>query len=398
VTQSAAARRRSEPSARQVQAAFDAAIRGIAGLASVDDVLQLIVDRVRPLVDAQYAALGIVDEAGRIERFITSGIDDDARERIGALPQGHGLLGLIIRENRSYRIADINADARRYGFPPHHPPMASFLGVPITFGGRSIGRLYLTNKVGAAEFSREDQALVETFALHAGIAMENARLHDQVRRLAIVDERDRISKDLHDGIIQNLYAVGLSLEDVPELMASDDGDAAARVERAIDSIHLAIQDMRNFIFGLRPELLEGTSLAGGVAALVEEARHNTFIDLQLRIDEDLGDPPPEATSQLLAALSESISNVIRHSRGSSAKIDLSGLGDEPGGGWLLSISDNGVGFDPATVRRLGHQGLSNLRERIASIGGELTLESEPGRGSRVEIRLPAGAGQRQWQP
>jgi len=189
---------------------------------------------------------------------------------------------------------------------------------------------------------------------------------------------------------------GLSLEDVPELMASDHVDAAARVERAIDSIHLAIQDMRNFIFGLRPELLEGTSLASGVAALVEEARHNTFIDLQLRIDEDLDDPAPEATSQLLAALSESISNVIRHSRGSSATIELRRLNDDAGG-WLLSISDNGVGFDPANVRRLGHQGLSNLRERIAAIGGELALESEPGHGTRVRIGLPSGATQRQWQ-
>jgi GAF domain-containing protein len=189
--------------AGQVQSALDAAVRGIAGLATIDEVLQVIVDRVRPLVSAQYAALGIVDEQGRIERFITSGIDLSTRRRIGALPEGHGLLGLIIRENRSFRIPDINSDSRRHGFPPNHPPMASFLGVPITVKGISLGRLYLTNKIGAEQFSEEDQSLVETFALHAGIAMENARLHEQLNRLAVVDERERISKDLHDGIIQN---------------------------------------------------------------------------------------------------------------------------------------------------------------------------------------------------
>jgi len=301
--------------ARQVQAAFDAAVRGIAGLASIDDVLQLIVDQVRPLVGAQYAALAIVDQAGRIERFPTSGMDSAVRERIGALPEGHGMLGLIIRENRTFRVPDINADPRRYGFPPNHPPMASFLGVPITIKGISLGRLYLTNKIGATEFGEADQSLVETFALHAGIAMENARLHDQLQRLAVVDERERISKDLHDGIIQNMYAVGLSLEDVPVLMDDDRGEAAARVERAIDAIHLSIQDIRKFIFGLRPELLEGTSLVGGLAALVEEYRHNTMIDLELHIPATPIEPPADVTSHLLAIAAESLSNIVRHSRG-----------------------------------------------------------------------------------
>jgi GAF domain-containing protein len=195
-------------SLQEVHAALDAAVRGIAGLASVDDALQVIVDRVRPLVGAEYAALGIVDADGRIERFITSGMDDQTRRRIGALPEGHGLLGLIIRENRSFRISDLNIDARRFGFPPSHPPMTSFLGVPITIKGASLGRLYLTNRIGADEFSDEDRSLVETFALHAGIAMENARLHEQLQRLAVVDERERISKDLHDGSSRTCMASG----------------------------------------------------------------------------------------------------------------------------------------------------------------------------------------------
>jgi signal transduction histidine kinase len=225
--------------------------------------------------------------------------------------------------------------------------------------------------------------------------MENARLHEQVRRLAVVDERERISKDLHDGIIQNLYAVGLSLEDVPELMTADRGDAAARVERAIDAIHLTIQDMRNFIFGLRPELLSGTTLGSGVVSLVEEARHNTMIELDVHVAPKLDEPDPETTSQLLAVLSESMSNVMRHSRASSALIELVGLEDRVGGGWDLSISDNGVGFDPANVRRLGHQGLANVRERIAALGGEIDIASEQGGGTRVRIRVPNGSEQRQ---
>jgi signal transduction histidine kinase len=376
----------SEHGAGQIHAALDAAVRGIAGLASLDEVLQVIVDRVRPLVGAQYAALGIVDAQGRIERFITSGLDDEGRRRIGALPEGHGLLGLIIRENLSFRIPDINRDERRYGFPPNHPPMTSFLGVPITVEGISLGRLYLTNKIGAEEFSEEDQALVETFAIHAGIAMDNARLHEQLRRLAIVDERDRISKDLHDGIIQNMYAVGLSLEDVPELMDDDRVEAASRVERAIDSIHLAIQDIRNFIFGLRPELLEGASLVGGLAMLAEEYRRNTLIEIELRVPDAVAEPRAEITGQLLAIINESLSNVVRHSKGSRAVVEL--LVERDGNGYRLEVEDNGIGFDPARVGKLGHQGLANTRARATEIGGTVTIDSRPGAGTRVVLRVP----------
>jgi signal transduction histidine kinase len=374
----------------QVHAAFNAAVRGIAGLTSVDDALQIIVDGVRPLVGAQYAALGIVDADGRIERFITSGMDDETRTRIGALPEGHGLLGLIIRENRSFRVPDINTDPRRSGFPPHHPPMTSFLGVPITVKGVSLGRLYLTNRIGAAEFSDEDRSLVETFALHAGIAMENARLHEQLQRLAVVDERERISKDLHDGIIQNMYGVGLSLEDVPDLMVEDPVEATARVERAIDAIHLSIQDIRNFIFGLRPELLEGVSLVVGLVALVEEYRHNMIVDLELRVPDAIIEPPADVTGHLLAIVSESLSNVVRHSKATRASLDLTAQDD--GATLQLIIEDNGVGFDPAGVVKLGHQGLANTRARVADIGGNLTIDSRPGAGTRVIVRVPSATG------
>ncbi len=368
-------------------AALDAAVRGVAGLVSVDEALQVIVDRVRPLVGAQYAALGIVDDTNRIERFITSGMDPETRHRIGPLPEGHGLLGLIIREDRAYRIPDINVDPRRSGFPPNHPPMRSFLGVPITVKGTTVGRLYLTNKLASPEFSAEDEAIVETFALHAGIAMENARLHEQLQRLAVVDERERISRDLHDGIIQNLYGVGLSLEDVPELMADDPAESSARVERAIDAIYLAIQDIRNFIFSLRPGLLEGASLAGGLAALIDEYRHNTMIELALHLPDPAPEPPEVVTSHLLAIVGESLSNIARHSEATQATIELLRDGDEQG--YTIRIVDNGRGFDPSGVVRLGHQGLANTRDRAARIGATMTIESEPGAGTRTTITLPA---------
>ena len=235
-------------------AALDVAVQGISGVLALDSVLQLIVDHVRDLAEAEYAALGIASADGVIERFITGGLSAAARERIGALPRGHGLLGLIIREGRTFRIPDLALDPRRHGFPPHHPEMHSFLGVPITVRGRAVGDLYLTNKRGAPEFSVDDQPLVERFAAHAGLAIENARLSDQVQALAVVEERERIGRDLHDGIIQRIYGVTLGLDDVPEIAVHDPAAAGVRVEHAIDSLHDAIAEIRTFIYGLRPGL------------------------------------------------------------------------------------------------------------------------------------------------
>jgi signal transduction histidine kinase len=366
--------------------AFETATRAIAELHSVDDVLQVIVNQVRPLVGARYAALGIVDADGVMERFITSGMDAATRSRIGPLPRGHGLLGLIVRENQSFRIPDLAVDPRRYGFPPHHPPMHSFLGVPVTVQGRSVGNLYLTNKTGADEFSKDDQALVESFAVHAGIAIENARLHEQVQRLAVFDERERISKDLHDGIIQNLYAVGLSLEDVPELVRTDPDEVERRVERAIDSLHLTIRDIRNFIFGLRPELLSGMTLINGLVAIVDEFRHNSMIDIELHVGDMETEPDDQTTVHLLGIVNESLSNVARHSGATSATVFV-----ECGQTAALRVvvSDNGHGFDPGTAVALGHQGLVNMRSRAASVDATVEIVSDSS-GTRIVVHRPAG--------
>ncbi len=366
--------------------ALDAAIRAIAGLQSVDTVLQVIVDQVRPLVGARYAALGIVGADGGIERFITSGIDPGERARIGDVPHGRGILGLIIRENRTIRIRDLTTDPRRYGFPPNHPEMHSFLGVPVNVKGRSIGNLYLTERSDAAEFSDEDERIVETFALHAGIAIENARLHEQVQRLAIVDERERIGRDLHDGIIQSLYAVGLSLEDVPELVRDDPDEVERVVERAIDNLHLAIRDIRNFIFGLRPELLTGIDLAAGLAAIAEEFRHHSMIDVEVDTNDLAVEPEATTTAQLLGIVNEALSNVARHSGATRASVRGESLA---GGAVVVSVEDNGRGFDPEDAAALGHQGLANMRSRAATIGATMTLASD-GTGTMVEIRLPGG--------
>jgi signal transduction histidine kinase len=365
--------------------ALDTATRGIAGELDLERVLQLMVDSVRDLVGARYAALGIVDANGRIERFITSGISAEARERIGAPPRGHGLLGTIIREGVSLRIPDIAAHSDTYGFPPHHPPMHSFLGVPVRVAGEAIGNFYLTEKLGAAEFEEQDQELVEMFAVHAGIAIQNARLHQRVQELAVVDERLRISRDLHDGIIQGIYAVALSLEDVPDIMADDREEAVARIDRAIDRLNMTIGDIRSFITGLGPgvDTTIDAALRGVVGEIARDPRMTVEFDLVAAAALD-GRLRPESQHELLQIAREAVSNTVRHSGAAKATVALSA---EPGHA-VLVVEDDGRGFDVSGRPGAGHFGLANLHDRATSVGGELEIASAPGRGTRIIVRLP----------
>jgi signal transduction histidine kinase len=374
-----------DPSGRAAVEALSDAIGGVAGVLAVETVLQLIVDRVRALVGARYAALGILaPDRRRIERFITSGITAEQRRLLGAPPEGHGLLGLIITEGRSLRIPDIGAHPASYGFPPHHPPMTSLLGVPVRSRNRTIGNLYLTDKETAPGFSDDDQRLVELFALHAGIAMENARLHEAVQHLAVVDERERIGKDLHDGIIQTLYAISLSLEDVPDLMGQDALEAAARVDRAIDSLNGAIADLRHFVVGLRPELIDRTDLVGLLAALVEQVRHDAAIDIRLDLPDGGADVAPHVRAELVQITREAISNSARHANASAATVALR----RDGPSLILELSDDGVGFDTAREIPAGHHGLVNMRDRAQALGGDFRVESGP-RGTTIIVRVPS---------
>jgi signal transduction histidine kinase len=360
--------------------ALDDAVRSISSVLELEQVLKLIVDRVRELVNARYAALGIVDANGQITEFVTSGLTDEEYRAIGHLPHGRGLLGLIIRENRSYRIPHIAEHPESYGFPPNHPVMDSFLGVPVTVKGDPVGRLYLTDKQGAAEFSARDQALVETFALHAGIAIENARLHEEVQRLILVDERERISRDLHDSVIQGIYGVTLALDDVPDLVEASPVEARHRVDEAIDALHAVIRDIRNFIFELSPVLLESGSLADGLRAMADELRRHTAIDIEVEAAEIPG-LPVEVVAELLAIAREALANVARHSAATSAWMRVARTED----GVTMEIGDDGRGFATAGAPSSGHHGLGNMGARAAHLGGTLRIDSAPGEGTRIIV-------------
>jgi signal transduction histidine kinase len=171
---------------------------------------------------------------------------------------------------------------------------------------------------------------------------------------------------------------------VPELMEESPGEASTRVDRAIESLNLTIRDIRNFIFGLRPELLEQADIEASLAALADEFRLNTMVDIELYVGREVPDLPPDERVQLVQIARECLSNIARHSRATRATLVLDGDPD----GLVLRVHDNGRGFDPTAVRGPSHQGLANIRGRARALGGEMTIESEHGAGTRIIVRLP----------
>jgi signal transduction histidine kinase len=372
-------------SPEQLQALLDAILSLSANL-SLADTLQHIVRAAAGLTHARYAALGVPNETGTyLAEFITTGITKEAETRIGHRPRGHGLLGAIMHGGQTIRLRDLSQDARSYGFPPHHPPMHSFLGTPVRYKGRTLGNLYLTDKRDADEFSADDERLVELLASHAGLAIENARLYGQVQRLRVMEERQRIGMDLHDGIIQSIYAVGLTLEVMDgQLADGDTEDARERLRAAIDGLNNTIRDIRSYILDLRPTRFTGDDLVAGLHQLLVEFRANTLIAVDFSADPSVNEKlTPDTRLALFHVAQEALSNAAKHSQATAVTIALT---DTPHA-VSLSIRDNGRGFDLAAAdRRVGH-GLLNMQDRIEAQGGRVEIDSRKGEGTEVRVEV-----------
>jgi signal transduction histidine kinase len=363
--------------------ALNRAALTIAGELDSEKVLQQIVDTARELVGARYAALGVAGQYGRLQRFVHSGMTREQAERIPHLPSGKGLLGTIVTERISLRVKQISQDPRSSGFPQGHPWMTSFLGVPIIGAGEPLGNLYLTDKVGSEGFSESDQKLVEMLAAHAAIAIQNAQLYEQVERLAILEERTRIGMDLHDGVIQSIYAVGLTLESTRLILLDNAGESAQLLDSAIEGLNDAIRDIRNFILDLRPRRFSG-DLSQGLARLVREFQANTMIPVSMTVSQQLGNLPTTLARALFLTTQESMANVARHARASNVTLTLM----RSDSAVTLAINDDGLGFDPYdNSQQVGH-GLANMQARSDGLGGEFRIHSAPGKGTTITMRLP----------
>lgn len=543
----------------RVLMALNRASLAVSSDLSLEKTLQQVVDSAREVVGARYAALGNFDDQDHLITFVTSGMSPGAGAGIAHPPIGRGLLKAILDERQILRVPVIDEDPRSVGFPPGHPKMTSFLGVPIIAGSDVYGNLYLTDKVGEAAFTKADEELIgilashaaaairnaelyesietysrqlenrnrqlaavnavsrvssestelsqvldqsldeilhltqmdaaeiflldeasgglmltahrgaspesfysrtrfaagegfpgkvlaenrilvstdlaseagylrpkivsdgfETFvaipirvmqsvkgvmdlaardkrnmsqqdldllealALQVGIAVENARLYDEVSRLAILDERSRIGMDLHDGVIQSIYAVGLTLETIRLVMKNDLAQAGDLMDQAIEGLNEAIRDIRNFILDLRPHRFEG-DLEQGMARLVREFRANAMVELTF-------DPPSEILAQIpqhaglamFLTTQEALANIARHARATNVKLEVT----QEKKSAVLTIEDDGRGFDPSLQSETVGHGLANMRARAEDLGGAFSITSAPGRGTTVRMTLP----------
>jgi two-component system, NarL family, sensor histidine kinase DevS len=537
---------------------------------SLELVLERIAHHAREQAGARYAALGVLNDQGELVKFIPVGMTADELRQMAHPPIGLGLIGAIAKERRTIRVPDISQDDRGMGFPPNHPRMTSFLGVPILSGTQLLGQIYLTDKEDYTEFTRDDERVIETLAAYAavaivnarmyenlverdealsqrnkdlgllndigemlassnqmdeilekildhvmsyleveageiflteedglslrmamhrgeaadvfwtkdqfrvgegivglvaesakplvsnslqqdirflrrqvikagfqsvacipltaqgsvvgvmgiatrhmqrlnqreiglltaigtwaGTAIENVRLNQQGRRLAVLEERERIGMDLHDGIIQSIYAVGLALDYARMEVESNPHKALVKLEQAIESLNSTIRDIRTYIMDLRPRQFRGENLKESLQRLIDETRANTRLEIILTGPED-GDLilPTVTATALFHICQEALANIAKHAQAHQATIDLR----TTPGRVILKISDDGVGFDLPKMRMaLGH-GLANMITRARKVGGDIEINSEPGKGTSILAWAPLNQDEESNQP
>lgn len=349
-------------------------------------VLRIALEAGRDLIGARYGAVGVPDGLDGFGLFLTSGVDAATWRAIGDLPRQHGLLGVLLRETASVRLADIRDDPRFVGWPRGHPDMVAFLGVPIAAGGEILAELYFANGVDGPEFTADDQRIVETLAAHAALAVANAQRLERSRELAVAEERTRLARDLHDSLTQTLFGLTLAAEAVGTLAPRDDPRLAEQVDRVRALSGSALEDMRSLVETLRPADVGRDGFAVAVRKRVELARRVHDVPIGIEADGEVV-LPDTVQRELLRVVNEALGNALRHA--DATRIDVRLSADDRA--VRVSIVDDGRGFDlPATRRNSRRLGLTSMRERVDALGGTLRIDTAPGAGTALTVEVPGG--------
>jgi signal transduction histidine kinase len=363
-----------------------AAVLAVTARLSVREVLQTIVTSARRLLGCEYAALGVPDEAGSFAEFVVDGVSAAQWRAIGPVPRQHGLLGVLLREPRPLRLADISAHPDFEGWPPAHPRLVEFLGMPITDGDEVLGGLYLANKPTPGGFTGEDEDLLRLLAGHAAIALVNARLYERSRELSIVEERNRIARELHDAVSQKLFSLRLTTEAAAALVDRDPARAAAELATVRRLAAEAADEVRAIVVGLRPAELAGDGLD---VALRKQAELLDRVHTA-RVRFTAGPVPrlPAGREQAVYRIAqEALHNALRHASPGRVDVRLAARGRS----LVLEVADDGAGFDPDTAGSAGRRlGLASMRERARAAGATLAVRSRPGGGTTVRLEVATG--------
>lgn len=349
---------------------------------TLEEVLQRIAEVTRRVTRARYVALGVPDEKGELEYFKVSGIDEARIRLIGAYPKGDGLLGAVMRDRETLRLERMTDDPRSVGFPKHHPAMTSFLGVPIQVaGGHLFGILYLSDREDGKPFDEQDQWLVETLAGYAALAIAGVELSEKQQRVVLLEERERVAMDLHDGVIQSLYAIGMQLQ----LMRLANNFSEQGLSEAVHNLDDVIGDIRRYIHNLRLRRYEQKTVRGCLNDILLQLHAYDTVKIYL----DAPDHQPPLTPHVFEAAcqiaQEAMSNVLRHANASEVRITVA----DNDAYFSLIVEDNGAGFDQnAQPKSGGGLGLRNIQQRARIHGGKVNIQSTPGQGTRILLTLP----------
>jgi signal transduction histidine kinase len=287
--------------------------------------------------------------------------------------------GAVARSGKSEVSDDVSTDTRAHQPVVALGEMGPAVFVPLARDRAAFGTLAAVNRRGGRSFTQDDVHVLEAFAGQAALALEYARAQEGIQRLVLLEDRERIAKELHDGVIQALFAVGMGLQGTA-LMSSDE-DLARRIEAAVGELDRVIRDLRNYIFGLRPGILADRQLGQALRHLAEEFEAKSGVVTVADVDDEVASLVTSHAAELVQLAREALSNVGRHANAATCRLSLR----QDGGVAVLEIDDDGEGFDPSTSRR--GEGLTNLEGRAAALGGKALITSVPAQGTTIRIEL-----------
>jgi len=354
----------------------------ISALLELDGILTSVTEKARELLEGEAACLCLLDAEGHLVPRATSG-------PFGVTSWHEGTAGPPSPIDQAYGSL---SGERRVRCERHCPTIEgghqlTHIAAPLKRGERSIGTLCVIAR-SPRSFSSREMDLLQGLAGQAAIAIENARLHEQLRSLTLLEERERIAMDLHDGIIQSIYAVGLNLERCAELVKDDSREVRAPLERAVDDLNDVIKGIRSYISNLRPSPSDGKGLREVIADALKVLKINSSIEVEVIEEGVCGELSQEQVAQLSHIAQEALANVLKHAGASSVTVRLFSEDHR----LALSIQDNGVGFDPQMVEPIAGQGLRNMAERARALGGTFSVKSRQGSGTEIAVQIPLAGG------
>ncbi|MBN1680197.1 MAG: GAF domain-containing sensor histidine kinase [Anaerolineae bacterium] len=363
--------------------ALSRAARAITANLSLPRTLQAITDIARELANARYAALGIPDEDGALKAFITSGMDPADVSKMPHEPKGLGLLSAVLESDEPIRLDDLTQDPRSVGFVKNHPVMKRFLGVPIISRGERLGNLYLTDRLDGELFSIDDERLIVLLAKQAAVAIENTRLSEQLQAMALSRERDRIGMELHDGVIQSVYAVGMKLEILRGQFPMTP-EQEAQYHGIMDDLNQIIDDIRLYIRDLRSARDEQATFGQRLENLARHFMDFARVEVTVDVPSSLRTLTDQQRHSLTQIVREGMSNVARHAQASHVWVTVRELDNR----LVLTVEDNGKGLDPAALENPNSFGLRNMEQRARRLGGTFVIESSEGQGTCLTVTIP----------